>query len=206
MSNYVNSTSSITSSFVVFRQCLPNLKALDATGFQFHPEVNNVIGILSADLKRFILLELTLDDRGIDVPSIEDPAYSVDLSKVHSGLKQASTSRFISFSFTQNTGIHDAGIFSCYLLTSNGTLFTVGPFIYHTAMYSSKLINSLSSIARQIENNEDYSEVSREVAEGFVSPFLAYLRPATVDNKSVYYLAADDAEYLRQRQHCEASK
>lgn len=82
LSSYTGGSSTRKQSIVVFHQCLTHLKNLNASSFQFHPEINNALSILSSELRRLLILELLVDDGSIDATSIEEPAYSIDLSKV----------------------------------------------------------------------------------------------------------------------------
>lgn len=67
---------------LTFLQLLNLSPPIQIDQFECHPDINNVVGLLSNSLGRFIALEVNLAEQGIELLSIREPAYEVDISNV----------------------------------------------------------------------------------------------------------------------------
>jgi hypothetical protein len=69
---------------ITFFQLLTFVPTLQMDCFQCHPQFNYVIGILSNSFGKLLVLEISVSEGSIELRSVKEPVYAIDLGKVGS--------------------------------------------------------------------------------------------------------------------------
>ena len=69
---------------LAFYQLLSSFSTARFDCCKWHPQANNVIGVIEKQISKFMIIEIVTDNTTFDPSSLQNPAYIVDIHKVSS--------------------------------------------------------------------------------------------------------------------------
>ena len=113
-------------------------------------------------------------------------------------MTKGNESQVEDFAFVENADPADLSIFSIYFLTSQGLLYTVGPFFFSNTLYEVETVEILKSIYRRLKPLEDKSKSISAFVNNYFGLFLPALTMVGLEGSQSYIMTEENYSILRR--------